>query len=114
MDDITIHMDKNDMVSYPRKENVLEHKIRELINKITNSIYTSSIKVIYDDGMYLLKLGLNCRDATPISLCYQGTEDEFLNFVENELKKRRLQEVEYTNGILINEDNKIYYPVIEL
>lgn len=109
-----IHMDKNDMVLYPRKESNLECRIRNLINQVTKSKYISYLNVRHEDGIYTLRLGLNCKDAAPISLGYQGDEKGFLNFLEKEFKKRKLQDIQYTTGVLINGDSNLYYPVIEL
>ena len=109
-----ILMDKNVMASYQGKESDLEHEIRNLINKVTKSEYISPLNVIEEDGTYTLRLGLNCKDATPIALSFQGTEDEFLKFLEVEFKKRKLQNIIYTTGVLINGDSNWYYPIIEL
>lgn len=109
-----IHMDKNDTVLYLRKESDLECRIRELINRVTKSKYISPLDVTYDNGIYTLRFGLNCKDAAPISFGYQGTEDEFLKFLEKEFRKRKLQHVEHTTGALVNGDSNLYYPIIEL
>lgn len=109
-----IHMDKNAMVSYPRKESNLECRVRELINKVTNSQYISPLDIKEEDGIYTLRLGLNCKDAAPISFGYQGNEEGFLKFLEKEFRKRKLQNITYTTGALINGDSNLYYPIIEL
>lgn len=109
-----IQMDKNDMVLYHRKESNLECRIRELINQVTKSKYISPLDVKHEDGIYTLRLGLNCKDAAPISFGYQGNEDGFLKFLEKEFRKRKLQYIRYTTGALINGDSNLYYPVIEL
>lgn len=109
-----IHMDKNDMVLYHRKESNLECRVRKLINQVTKSEYISPLKITHKDGIYTLRLGLNCKDAAPISLGYQGDEEGFLKFLEKEFRKRRLQDISYTTGVLINDNSDIYYPIIEL
>lgn len=109
-----IHMDKNDTVLYHRKESNLECRVRELINQVTKSKYISPLKITYEDGIYTLRLGLNCKDAAPISFGYQGDEEGFLKFLEKEFRKRRLQNISYTTGVLINGDSDVYYPIIEL
>lgn len=109
-----IHMEKNDTVLYQGKESNLECRVRRLINQVTESKYISPLKVIYDDGIYTLRLGLNCKDAAPISFGYQGDEDGFLKFLDKEFRTRRLQNIIYTTGVLVNGDNNSYYPVIEL
>ena len=77
-----IQMDKNDMALYLRKESNLECRVRELINQVTQSEYISPIDVKYEDEIYTLRLGLNCKDAAPISFGYQGSEEGFLKFLE--------------------------------
>lgn len=108
------HMDKNDMVLYHSKESNLECRIRKLINQVTKSEYISPLKVTHEDDIYTLRLGLNCKDAAPISFGYQGDEEGFLKFLEKEFRTRRLQNISYTTGVLINGDSDVYYPVIEL
>lgn len=109
-----IHMDKNIMASYQEKESNLECRIRELINKTTNSQYISPLDVKEEDGVYTLRLGLNCKDAAPISFGYQGNEEDFLKFLEKEFRKRKLQNTMYTSGALVNGDGNLHYPIIEL
>lgn len=109
-----IRMDKNVMALYPRKESNLECRVRELINQVTNSQYISPLDIKEEDGIYTLRLGLNCKDAAPISFGYQGNEEGFLNFLEKEFRKRKLQNITYTTGALINGDSNLYYPIIEL
>lgn len=109
-----IHMDKNDTVLYQNNDSELEHKVRELINQVTKSNYISSISIKQEDGIYSFRLGLNCKDAAPISFGYQGDEEGFLRFLEKEFRKRKLQNIVYTKGDLVNGDSKLYYPIIEL
>ena len=114
LDDITILMETNVTVLYRNRETPLENKVRDLINCITKTDYISPISIRYDDGIYTLRLGLNCKDASPISLGFQGSEDDFLKYLEKEFKKRKLQMVKYTKGVLINGDSNMFYPTIEL
>lgn len=109
-----IHMDENGTVLYPGKESKLEHDVRELINQVTKSSYISSLNIKEEDGVYTLRLGLNCKDAAPISFGFQGDEEGFLKFLEKEFRKRKLQNIIYTKGDLVNGDSKLYYPIIEL
>ena len=109
-----IQMDKNDMALYLRKESNLECRVRELINQVTQSEYISPIDVKYEDGIYTLRLGLNCKYAAPISFGYQGSEEGFLKFLEKEFRKRKLQNINYTTGVLINGNSNLHFPIIEL
>lgn len=102
------------MESYLRKESDLEHRVRCLIDTVTESKYISALSVIHDNDMYILKLGLNCKDATPIAMGYQGDEKGFFKFLEKEFRTRKLQNVRYTTETLENGESNVYYPIIDL
>ena len=102
------------MALYLNKESNLKHRIRELINQVTQSEYISPLNVSYEDGIYTLRLGLNCKDAAPISFGYQGDEAGFLDYLAKEFAKRKLQNIRYTTGTLINGECDLHYPIIEL
>lgn len=102
------------MESYHNVDGSLEKIIRQLINKVTKSEYVSSLQVKCEDGIYTLRLGLNCKDASPITFGYQGDEKGFLIFLEKEFRRRKLQDVTYTKGVLINGDSFEYQPIIEI
>lgn len=70
----------------------LEKEILNIINEATDSEYIGKLKVIVDDDLYNLGLYLN-REMTPTVLSFQGTEEEFKEFVREELKSRKLQRV---------------------
>lgn len=70
----------------------LEQEILDIINEATDSEYIGKLKVIVDDNLYTLGLYLN-REMTPTVLSYQGTEDEFKQFILEEMKSRKLQKV---------------------
>lgn len=108
------HMEKNNMVLYHSKESDIECRVRKLINQVTKSEYISPLSVKYENGIYTLRLGLNCKDASPISFGFQGDEEGFFKFLEKEFRKRKLQDVGYTTTALINGESNLYYPVIEL
>lgn len=96
----------------------LKDKIRELINQVTCSKYIGELDLIIETecncSYFILKLGLNCKDASPISFGYQGDEEGFLNYLKKEFRKRKLQNLQYTQSKLINSDSNNYYPIIEL
>lgn len=112
--DIMILMDRNVLGLSPHKKKELEHKVREIINKVTCSKYISQLSVDYDAGMYILEMGMNCREAKPLVLGLTGTEDQFLKFIEKEFRKRQPQRVEYTSTTIINGNSDVFYPIIEL
>ncbi len=99
------------MESYQTKE--LVDRIRDIINEVTESKYISKIDVKQEDGFYRLQFDLGCRQA-PFALGFTGTEDELLEFVRKEFKKRRLESIEHTTVTLENGDSTVFYPVIDL
>lgn len=70
----------------------LEKEILKIINDATDSEYIGKLQVVVDDGFYTLKLYLNLEMA-PMIFSYQGTEQEFKNFIYEEMKNRKLQKV---------------------
>ena len=68
----------------------LENEILDIINETTESIYTGGLKVVSDDGIYMLFLYLDIEFA-PIQLAYEGSENDFKQYIKNELKSRRLE-----------------------
>lgn len=75
----------------------LEKEILDIINETTDSEYIGKLKVIIDDisdndKLYTLGLYLNF-EMSPMILSYQGTEEEFKNFIREEMKSRKLQKV---------------------
>lgn len=70
----------------------LEREILQIINDATNSEYISTLKVFVDDDIYTLQLFLNFY-MSPMVFCYQGTEEEFKDFIKSEMKSRKLQDV---------------------
>ena len=96
------------------KNKYLEDSIRDIICKSTDSIYISYLKVMYEDGIYRLQLGLNGREAIKMSLGYQGDETGFIKYIESEFRKRIPQTVISATTTLINGDGGIHYPIIEI
>lgn len=83
----------------------LEQVILELIRTTYCKEYTGRIKVIetFDGGNHLgyrLELGLN-KDERPLSIAGEGSDKEFLSFIERELKDRSLDRTEYFTAIQI-------------
>lgn len=68
----------------------LENEILDIINDVTESSYIGGLKVVKEDGIYMLFLYLDVEYA-PLQLAYEGTKDEFKNYIRNELKSRRLE-----------------------
>lgn len=85
-----MNMELNEKVYFQAELDSLEKEILNLINNITESTYTGRLKVIYEDGIYMLFLYLDVEFA-PIQLAYEGTKEEFKKYIESELKSRRLE-----------------------
>lgn len=81
---------------------VLEQEILEIINCATCSQYTGKLEVTVDDEevkcgkffpkWYTLKLYLNLH-MSPMVFAYQGTEQEFKDYIKEEMKSRKLQKI---------------------
>ena len=80
----------------------MEHELRQLINEIIGGKYTGKLKVskdnIGDSQFWTLMLYLD-TEMTPLILAYEGTEEEFKDFVASEIKVRKLQNVRFWKGI---------------
>lgn len=92
----------------------LEDKVREILNIESNAKYISALEVKQIGDMYILTLGLSNKDARPLSIGFQGSEEGFLKFLQQEFRKRRLHEVKWNRVDLINGEDPMFYPIIEL
>lgn len=73
-------------------ENVLANEILDIIDETIGGEYVGKLEVIVDDDWYTLNLFMNMHNA-PLVLAYQGTEEEFKNYIREEIKKRKLEKV---------------------
>ena len=81
---------KNDMSNKD-----LETKIHDLIRKLYKAKYNGTLEVTNKNGIYVLKLGVPTPElATQISL-QTDSEEEFLEYLEKELKDRDYMRVYY-------------------
>ena len=84
----------------------LVEKIHDFILKVYKAKYTGRLEVTNKDGMYILLLGVPSPDfPTTISLQTNDPE-EFLNYIEDELKNRDYMRV-YYYSIKRKEQNEI-------
>lgn len=86
----------------------IEQAIRDLIKRIYCREYQGRLKV-YETTYkfpgeepihvgYRMDLGLN-KDEKPLSIACDGTAEEFIEFIENELKSRSLARTKYFTAI---------------
>jgi hypothetical protein len=54
---------------------------------------------------YIVKIGLN-KDEKPIEISKEGTDEEFLSFIKQELKDRSFQRTKYFTAIQIYNDEE--------
>ena len=101
-------------------ENTMElsHKIREIINDVTQSKYTGDIDLKVEslgkDNLYTLKLSITSKEV-PVVLGFQGSEDVFLKYVAQEIYRKKLHLIQRTTTSLINNDETPQlYPILEL
>lgn len=73
-------------------ENVLANEILDIIDETIGGEYVGKLEVIVDDDWYILNLFMNMHNA-PLVLACQGTEEEFKNYIREEIKKRKLEKV---------------------
>ena len=72
----------------------LEKEVLDIINKTTNSEYVGKLKVLKDPDGYRLFFYFD-RELTPTVFGYEGTEDEFKNFIREEFKTRKMEKAKY-------------------
>lgn len=107
-----IHMAENIMELSHKKQ--LEDKIRKMINELSNDIYIAPLKVKFEAGIWSLKVGVNGKEVSQLSLGFQGSEEDFLKFLTKELKKRQIHRIVSNKVTLINGDAPMHHPVIEI
>lgn len=89
----------------------LEQAIRDMLLSIYKKLYTGRLSVketFYtfpgsdpEHIGYVLKLGLN-KDEKPLAIAYEcDTPEEFLKYIEKELKERSLTRTKYMTAIQI-------------
>lgn len=93
----------------------IEIDIRNIIDEVTCSKYTGRLKIMKDDLpedgiLWSLLLYLD-TEMTPMILAYEGTEDEFKEFIRRELKIRKLQNVDFfkMHQELVEEEELLDY-----
>lgn len=72
----------------------LEQEILDIINEVIEGKYIGRLNISHEDGIWQLNLFFD-RNYTPVSLAYEGTEDEFKKFVKKEIKKNKYEKVKF-------------------
>lgn len=102
----------------------IEKEVLEIINEVTESCYKGKLKVLVtypeinkcdspckelNNTIYELYLYLD-RFYTPIILSYEGTEDEFKDFIRKEIKKNKYEKVHFykinREPLILEEDDE--------
>jgi hypothetical protein len=101
-------MELNEKACYHANMSELEKEILNIINEVTESNYVGGLKVTYENGIYILFLYLDVEYA-PIQLGFEGSENDFKNYIRNELKSRRLECVprgRLVQQVIINHEER--------
>lgn len=76
----------------------IEKHIKEIIEEVIDGKYIGKLKVVTepvnDSTLWMLLLYLDL-EMTPLVLAYEGTEEEFTEFIRSEMKSRKLQTVKF-------------------
>lgn len=76
----------------------IEKHIKEIIEEVIDGKYIGKLKVVTepvnDSILWMLLLYLDL-EMTPLVLAYEGTEEEFTEFIRSEMKSRKLQTVKF-------------------
>ena len=73
----------------------LEQEILEIINTTIDGKYIGRLRAFSNGkNMWELRLYLD-RWFTPVVLAFEGTEDEFKEFVRKEIKTRKMEKTKY-------------------
>ena len=83
----------------------LEREVLDIINETIEGQYIGKFKVLQDNNSFSLFLYFD-RELTPTVLAYEGTEEEFKNFIHEEFKTRKMEKTKFwkTIRVPITED----------
>lgn len=72
----------------------LEQELLDIINTAIDGEYIGKLRAYKNGNVWELRIYLD-RWFTPTVLAYEGTEDEFKEFVRKEFKTRKMQKTKY-------------------
>lgn len=76
----------------------IEQKIIDFIECYYECEFKGQVKLeMPDENTYYIRLILNQKER-PLQITYQGTFEDFCKFLVDELKRRRLTDVQYFTG----------------
>ena len=88
----------------------LEEEVRTVIEDIYKAKYIGALQITYIlDGEvqlgYKLRLGMN-KDERPLYIAFEGNKEEFIKYLQQELRNRRLAETEFYYGEKLYKSNE--------
>lgn len=91
----------------------MEAKIRKLLENAAGAKYIGKIFLNNDDGFWSIKLGPS--EYQPfLSLAYEGSEEDFLKFLDREFRKRKKSFRSQSKAVLHNGYSFLHQPMIEV
>lgn len=89
----------------------IEQEVLDIINDAIGGKYIGLFKVLEEDGIWTLMLHMN-QEYAPMRLSYEGTYEQFKNFIWKELHFRKMQIASYFKAVqelpaLVCRDNEL-------
>lgn len=91
---------------------LLEQEILEIINKAIGGTYVGHLKVFYEDEIgWVLLLHMN-QEQAPMCFSYDGSLEEFKEYIYNEIHFRKMQLASFFKAIqelpaLVEKDGEL-------
>ena len=82
---------------------ILIKKIKLIIFKLYHAFFKGKLEVHYKNGIYTLIIGIP-SNMRPSSYNFEGTEDQFLKFIEEEFKYNNKLWINYTEARIVYDD----------
>lgn len=82
---------------------ILTKKIKLIIFKLYTAIFKGKLEVHHKDGIYTLIIGIP-SNMRPSSYNFEGTEEQFLKFIEEEFKCNNKLWINYTEARIVYDD----------
>ena len=82
---------------------ILTKKIKLIIFKLYHAFFKGKLEVHHKDGIYTLIIGIP-SNMRPSSYNFEGTEDQFLKFIEEEFKYNNKLWINYTEARIVYDD----------